>query len=298
MSGTTVHVERDESGATILRLRPMTAAAPVVVLNRELLSAIDRALDDLTSGDSPRGFVLASDSRVFVAGADLKEIMGLADADLHEYLRFGQQVCGRIARLRCTTVAAINGAALGGGLEIAMHCDRLIAVEPAPGTPDKPARPYPIGLPEASLCICPGWGGTNTLPARMDPARAIEMTAAGRPFSVIDAHEAGLVEELTPPADLIPRACALAGQPKPSPRLTPRCISDPQRRSVVGRALEMIRNNLPKSAAAEAVADCVQAGLDRGWQAALDAERENLVRLRNTPEARAAIEAFFARSRH
>src|SRR5262245_46013245 len=143
---------------------------PVVVLEHELMQRIEATL--ATLGRDVRGLVLASASeRVFVAGADLKAIQELDDDQLDRYLRYGSKVFGMISDLPFPTVAAINGAALGGGLEIAMHCDGLVA---APG-----AKPYPVGLPEAGLCICPGWGGTNLLPARIDPAEAIKRTATG-----------------------------------------------------------------------------------------------------------------------
>lgn len=290
-------IDRDPHGVAVLHLRPIPESTPgaVVVLNRALLAAINHALDQLRE-TPPKGFVLASDSRVFIAGADLKEIMGLSDPELHDYLRFGQHVYARIASLPCTTVAAINGAALGGGLEIAMHCDHLIAAMPASPSPEKPAKPYPIGLPEAGLSICPGWGGTNMLPARMDPVRAIRMTAIGQTFTVADAADAGLIELMVSPADLLARASALATRPKHTARSRPRCIEDSDRREAVRNALSHILPDLPPSQAANAVADCVRIGLDKGWQAALDAERENLVRLRNTPEGKSAIDAFFAKS--
>jgi len=295
----TLNIQVDPASQVLtLMLRPLPSGTPLVVLNRALLSAIDAALNRITSGEfgTIKGFVLASDSRVFIAGADLKEIMGLSDPELHEYLKFGQKVYGRIATLPCTTVAAINGAALGGGLEIAMHCDCLIAAEPPSGTPEKPMRPYLIGLPEAGLSICPGWGGTNLLPARMDAARAIEMTALGKPFSVLEAREAGLVEELVPPDALLASARKRASAPKNTPRNTPRCIADPDRLEDVRAGLAVAQTRIGQSQAALAVIDCIQTGLDRGWHAALDAEREHLVRLRNTPEGRGAIEAFFAKS--
>lgn len=289
-------IDRDSSGpcAWVAVLRLSQPDQPVVVLNRALIQAIDAALDEVLSVKPLRGFVLASDSRVFVAGADLKEIMGLSDPELHEYLRFGQRVYGRIATLPCTSVAAINGAAVGGGLEIAMHCDRVIAAAPFSKDPAKPARPYPIGLPEAGLSICPGWGGTNMLPARMDAARAIHATASGQTMSVIEAREAGVVEELVDdPSKLIERAKAIALTPKVSPRSEPVSVSNPDRRAAAKAALERARGGLPQTQAASAVAACIEAGVTRGWQAALDAEREHLVRLRNTEEGRRAIQAFF-----
>lgn len=287
-------LDRSDDGVVTLTLRQ--PGRPVVVLDWALLRAIDSALDRVAQMDGLRGFVLASEGRVFIAGANLQEIMDLSDERLHEYLRFGQKVYGRIATLPCATVAAINGAALGGGLEIAMHCDHLIGAEPAPGTPEKPAKPYQVGLPEAGLCICPGWGGTNLLPARMDPGRAIEMTATGRTMTVLDAAKAGLIEELVMPDRLLPRAREIARTPKASARTTPICLAESARRSAALAALEHVRPSLPTTPSAAAVIVCVESGISRGWHAALDAERESLVRLRNSPEGRAAINQFFEKS--
>lgn len=287
-------VSGDAAGVVTLSLTQPDR--PVVVLDWDLLRGLDEALDEI--GTDLRGFVLASDSRVFVAGANLEEIMALDDVALHEYLEFGSRVFGRIAALPCTTVAAINGAALGGGLELAMHCDRLIALRPAPGADGAPAKPYQVGLPEAGLSICPGWGGTNLLPARMDPERAIEMTATGRTFSVLEAAEAGLIERLVDkPADLVHAARDLALHPKSRTPGAPRCIGEADRREPVGLALERVRGRLPETQAARAVVACIEVGLNEGWNAALIAERERLVHLRGTGEGRGAIKAFFERGK-
>lgn len=290
-------IERDGSGVVTLTLR---SARPVVVLEWSLLKSINAALDEIGSGGSPKGFVLASDSRVFIAGADLKEIAGLTDHELDEYLAFGQHVYGRIARLPCTTVAAINGAVLGGGLEIAMHCDHLIGSAPKPGTAEKPSRPYPVGLPEAGLSICPGWGGTCLLPARMDAGRAMTMTATGKTFTAIDAREAGLLEELVEPAGdqaaLLVKSRQLALRPKSAARAEPIAITNTDRRAAAKAAFEKIRAELPKTQAAAAVADCIEQGITRGWQACLDAERKHLIRLRGTDEGKAAVKAFLEKN--
>lgn len=288
MTTTPLPFERDDSGVVTLTLEQ--GDRPVIVLDHDLLRRLDAALDAI--GD-PAGFVLASASdRVFVAGANLHEIDALSDDDLHEYLAFGQRVFGKIAALPCRTVAAVNGAALGGGLELAMHCDVLVGLLPAEG-----AKPYMVGLPEAGLGLCPGWGGTNLLPARMDPETAIRLTAEGAPLKAHDAVEAGLFSDTADDkAALLELARKLAAAPKTRP-ISPHCISDPDASARVRSALASVRDRLPNTPASAAVVEAVETGLDQGWPAALRVERERLVELRKTPEARAALAAFFERGK-
>src|SRR6185295_8949020 len=153
---------------------------------------------------STAGLILASASdRVFVAGADLKSISEWDDTQLQKYLEYGASVFAMLADFPFPTVAAINGAALGGGLELAMHCDALVAA------PSPSGKPYPVGLPEAGLSLCPGWGGTNMLPARVEPAAAIRMTCEGKPMPSDQAKIAGLFDRVAPtPAELLPTAKA------------------------------------------------------------------------------------------
>lgn len=264
---------------------------PVVVIEQSLLEQLDATLDALP--EDLDGFVLASAAeRAFVAGADLKAIMALSDSELHKYLEFGARVFQRIADLPCPTAAAINSVALGGGLELAMHCDGLI------GFVDPQAKPYIIGLPEAGLKICPGWGGTNLLPARIDPETAIVSTAHGTPFKSTDAAKLGLFDETCDErANLIDTAKHwLVGQGKPNRTGTPsRCVQT-MNTDTVQAALEKARGELDDSMHAKAVLDAVHVGLDAGWGDALAAERGHLVALRNTAPAREAIESFFAKS--
>ena len=271
---------------------------PVVVLDRDLLESINEALNTIERDHADmRGFVLASDApRSFVAGANLREIMDLSDDGLDDYLRFGASVFRRLSEMTVTTVAALNQATLGGGLELAMHCDVLIAAQPQPNEPGGPVKEYPIGLPEAGLRICPGWGGTNLLPARIEPERAIRMTASGTPMNVLQAADAGLVGGLVAPDRLLERARELAASEKSRPAGEPRNITEAALRDEARAAFERVRTDLPDHEAAHAVAECVRVGLDEGWEAAIAMERRELIRLRSTSEGKQMIEAFFAKS--
>jgi len=298
MSDAPLRVEWTESGpqSGVATVRLGAPDRPVTVMDRSLLQRLDSALDEV--GDSPAGFVLASESeRVFVAGADLKEIQGLSDSDLDEYIAFGQRVLGRIAALRCCTVAAINGAALGGGLEAALHCDVLMGLEPS-----DPAKPYRVGLPETSLGLCPGWGGTNTLPARIDPGKAIELAASGRTPTVHEARELRLLDDLFSDSEgLLAAARKRASEEKPARpaghEAEPPNLAYPEVAARTGPALESVRPGLPESDAARAVIEAVSAGLERGWSAALEVERRSLVRLRSTDAAQQALQAFLERGK-
>lgn len=286
--------EREEKGpaAGVVTVWLEQPGRPVVVLDRALFQRLDATLDAI--GASAKGFVLASSAeRAFVAGADLNEINGLTDDQLQDYLELGARVMGRIAHLHCPTVAAINGATLGGGLELAMHCDALVACL-KPG-----AKPYPIGLPEAALGICPGWGGTNLLPARIDPAHAILMTAKGSTLDIAQARDANLVDELVDSPDtLLVEARELAATLiKDKPEREPRNIHEPEWRDAVRSGLARITGELPDTKAAKAVKLAVQTGLDLGWEAAIAAERHLLIHLRRTEEGRAGIKAFLSKGK-
>jgi enoyl-CoA hydratase/carnithine racemase len=294
MSKTPLPFERLEAGqaAGVGVVRLQQPGRAVVVLERSLLEQLDETLDIISRMDLS-GFVLASTSKkVFVAGADLKEIDSLDDTGLMEYLEFGASVFGRISSMPWTTVAAINGAALGGGLELALHCDVLAGYVPAEG-----GRPYSIGLPEAGLGLCPGWGGTNMLPARIDPTNAIRQTAVGKPMLVDAAAQAGLFDVTTNDVEkLIDIAAGMAAKPK-SRASHPRWIGEADVRESVATALAGVRDELPQTEAAKAVAACVEAGLSSGWEAAIALERKTLVGLRHTEAARKSLRAFFEKSK-
>lgn len=271
-----------------LEQRGADGLKPVVVLDADLIDRIDATLDALPR--DARGVVLASSApRAFVAGADLKSIAALNDAELDAYLARGQEVFGRLSQLPCPTAAAIHAAALGGGLELAMHCDGLIGCS----TP----KPFVIGLPEASLGICPGWGGTNLFPARFHASDALARTGSGSPLKSDEALQNGLFDTWAEDqASLISVAASWVADSSPPPRdgMPSRWIGRPSCRGSVASAVEHMET---LSGPQAAVAACVRAGLTDGWLEALAEERRRLIGLRQTDEARAAIEAFFARSK-
>ncbi|MFK7884694.1 MAG: enoyl-CoA hydratase/isomerase family protein [Phycisphaerales bacterium] len=266
---------------------------PVVVVDESLLNRLDRTLASLPDGLA--GMIIESAApRAFVAGADLKAIMAMDDQGLHRYLEFGASIFQRISDLPCPTVAAIAGACLGGGFELASHCDGLVAVV------DLEAKPYQVGLPEAGLNICPGWGGTNLLPARIDAKQAILATAIGKPFNAHSANDLGMFdatcgtrEELIDTSIAWIKSVSHGHTDVGTPM---HWIGTDQHYTRVQAGLDAARDDLDATPHGDAVLDCVHTGLKEGWIAALQNERDELVRLRNTPAAQQAIESFFARS--
>ncbi|MBX9736498.1 MAG: enoyl-CoA hydratase/isomerase family protein [Phycisphaerales bacterium] len=283
---------------------------PMCILDEALIRRIEATLKALPRDAT--GLILASASpRVFVAGADLKSIIAMSHDDLDRYLAYGQRVFGMLCDLPYVTVAAINGAALGGGLELAMHCDGLVA-SPAPMVPGKdgaPAspKPYPVGLPEAGLSICPGWGGTNLLPARVvDIAEAMRRTCTGKTWTIDSAMEVGLFDAVSEEAS----TASLLGTAK-SWLLENRTLVSERRDGLplhwlgrdhvinqAGIAIHEVRAELGAADPAKSCLEAMQAGLAggrAGWDAALKVEREQLNRLRAAPVGKGAIDAFLTK---
>ena len=293
LESTPLTCRKSEDGIVSIILE--SADRPVVILDRDLLTRLDATLDVLTEtlGSEPVAGVLLRSAcpRVFVAGADLREIDGLDDQSLLEYLAFGSSVFAKLAALPCPTVACIDGATLGGGLEIAMHCDALIA-----STVNAKGKPYPIGLPECGLGLLPGWGGTQMLPARIDPFTAMQSTIGGTPSMSNDAPVGLLDVIVDTPDDIEAAAISWIGSHNEPTRTdgVPRCLSD-KHPGAMQSALERIHAEQPETAEAEAVIDAIETGLADGYQAALLAEQRNLVALRSTEHTRAQLDAFFAK---
>ena len=279
-------------GIAVLHLVPNPAKprGGVVVLDAWLIGAIDAALQQVEAA-KPAGFLLVSDSeRVFVAGADLAEIDALDDTALHAYLRAGSAAFRRISSLPCPSACVIHKAALGGGLELAMHCDALFGVTPAEGD-----KGWKVGLPECGLHICPGWGGTVLLPARIEPAAAIAATMHGAPFDAAKPPR-GLFEATASNAATATEAAVawLLANSRSVGRTAPRNACDA---AVIERTKAAIPFVRPQAATAAAIAviDAVQAGCAGGFDAAVEREQLHLVDLRHTPEARAKLDAFLKR---
>lgn len=167
-----------------------------------MLDDLDGHLNSLESDPEIRALVLTgAGDRAFTAGADINHMREATPLDARAYARRGHAVTNRLESFPKPVIAAVNGYALGGGCELALACDLRIAAANAI-----------FGLPEPTLGIIPGAGGTQRLPRIVGLGRAKEMILTGARWDATRALEAGLVSRVVPLAELMPAARALADQ--------------------------------------------------------------------------------------
>lgn len=174
-------VERDAPIATIILNRPRQLNA----LNLELMIELVAVLEELESDASVRSVVLTGNERAFAAGADIGDMASATPVVMLERDQFAKW--DRIRRFKKPLIAAVSGFALGGGCELAMLCDMIIASDTAQ-----------FGQPEIKLGVMPGAGGTQRLTRAVGKVRAMEMVLTGKTISSAEALAAGLVNRVVP----------------------------------------------------------------------------------------------------
>lgn len=180
----TLLLEVDESGICTLTInRPDKLNA----LNNQVLEELDAAVDAINENYKIRAVVITgAGEKAFVAGADIKELSSLDPVSGEKVSKKGQAIFQRIENLTIPVIAAVNGYALGGGCELAMACHLRIASTKAA-----------LGLPEVSLGLIPGYGGTQRLTQLVGRAKALEYIMTGRQVKADEAFEVGLVNQVT-----------------------------------------------------------------------------------------------------
>jgi enoyl-CoA hydratase len=172
-------------------------------LTLPMLADLDAAFIAIEADADVRVLVIeGAGTKAFSAGADVVAWSALSPLDMwRTWTRTGQRVLDRLESLRQPTIAALNGVAFGGGLELALACDLRIA-----------ADHVKVGAPEVGIGTVPGWGMTTRLPAVVGPARAKQMILTGSPVDAGEAASWGLVSEVVPAGDLAARAGELAAR--------------------------------------------------------------------------------------
>ncbi len=190
MSYNRIALEPSEDGIAMLTVR---RPEKLNALNAEVIGDLDDAFGRVEADPAIRGLILTgAGDKAFVAGADIAEIAATSAAEARRLSLRGQRVFRRLELMGKPSIAAINGYALGGGLELAMCCTLRVA------SPDAK-----LGQPEVKLGLLPGYGGTQRLPRLVGRGRALEMLLTGEAIGADEARRIGLVNHVVPREELI-----------------------------------------------------------------------------------------------
>ncbi|MBP0491948.1 3-hydroxyacyl-CoA dehydrogenase NAD-binding domain-containing protein [Pararoseomonas indoligenes] len=263
---------RVEDGIAVIRI----ANPPVNALSAAVRGGLKRAAEAAAADPAVRAIVLAAEGKTFIAGADISEFgKPPVPPSLPETIAIFESLSKPV-------VAAINGAALGGGLEVALGCHARVAAPSAK-----------LGLPEVTLGILPGAGGTQRLPRLIGAAPALKIMAEGKPISAKEAQANGLVDEVAEDVVAAARALALklAGGTLPA---VPKDRTNLGAREAFEEAAAAILKRNPNNPSVEACADAVRACFDKPFEEGLAVERAHFTRLRDDPRSAALRHVFFA----
>lgn len=258
-------------------------APPVNALSVNVRRGLAKAMDTAEANAEVAMVLIVGAGRNFIAGADIREF-GLAPQSPSL-----PDICNRIESCTKPVVVAIHGAALGGGLEIALAAHYRLAVHDAK-----------IGLPEVTLGLMPGAGGTQRLPRLIGVVAGLELMLGGKPIEVARAHALGLVDRVAGSNDVLAEGHAytlelLADNAAPRRTRDRQSTTDSHAERV---ALAAARAQLPKKYrglfSPEKIIDAVEAAIERPFEAGLKLERELFLQCMESPQRRGLVHAFFA----
>ncbi|RZF60593.1 3-hydroxyacyl-CoA dehydrogenase [Sphingomonas populi] len=274
------------------------ADAPMNVISLNFVGEMEEAIASLTTDENVQGVILASAKSAFMAGADLKFLVGAYDGlTKREHFEFSQRVSGllrAIERSGKPWVAIIDGLALGGGLELALACHRRIAVD-RPGTA--------VGLPEVNVGLLPGAGGTQRLLRIAGVKTALDLLLSGRQLGAKEALTLGIVDEIVPANEAFSSAKAwLATNPDPVKPWDVKGAQAPQKLGLLVPAdaadYSLAAAMVAKKAgynqpAAAAILSTVYEGAQLPFDKALSVESKYFAQLLSSPVARNIIRTSF-----
>ncbi|MCL2915362.1 fatty acid oxidation complex subunit alpha FadJ [Shewanella corallii] len=289
----TFNLTRREDGIALLVMD--VPGETMNTLKAEFADEVTQVLEEVKADSSIRGLVLISGKAdSFVAGADI----GMLDAcktaeDARELSTQGHKVFAQLEGLNIPVVAAIHGACLGGGLELAMACHQRVC------TDDKKTM---LGLPEVQLGLLPGGGGTQRLPRLVGVTKALDMMLTGKQIRPKQALKMGLVDDMVPLSILEQTAIEMAlkgNRPRRKPKLP--MMSRILEGNGAGRNIifdqagkQVFKKTLGNYPAPDKIIDCVRQGLDKGMEKGLQVEAAHFADLVMTPESAAMRAVFFA----
>jgi len=231
------NINREMVDGKFCVLRLDQAGSGANVFNLETLAELDWNIEAIANDHNIKGVVLISaKDRIFHAGADLHALQSWGEAEVQRFIERGQEVFNHLAALKMPKVAAIHGACLGGGYEMALACNYRIA------TADRATK---IGLPETKLGILPAWGGSTRLPRLVGVIRALDVILAGKTPAAKQAFRYGMIDAIAPRELLLPAALRALENGFP-----------PRRKS-------LLRRILPERLVAFAIASRVRAKVQR-----------------------------------
>jgi 3-hydroxyacyl-CoA dehydrogenase/enoyl-CoA hydratase/3-hydroxybutyryl-CoA epimerase len=261
------------------------------IFDRRALTELGEELDCVAADSKIKGLVLASAKRsIFIAGADIKAMSENASPeDIRKLVELGQDVMNRLAALSIPTVAAINGAAVGGGYELCLACDYRVA------STDKATK---IGLPETQLGLLPAWGGSTRLPRLIGLPKALEIILAGKTVAAKPALKRGMVDELVHKEYLTEAAVRILRRGKRTPNghlLTNNALVA----KVIALRLrpQMMKKTRGHYPAVLAALEVITRGVSKSIADSLALERESIVELVQGDTCRNLIRIFLLQER-
>jgi len=280
-----------QNGVAVLLMK----SPPVNSLGPDMTASIKAAVERANADDSVKAIVFTGAGKFFMAGADIPNLMKIANSgaqqDIEHFMRSGHDLFNGIESGGKPTVAAVNGPALGGGLELAMACNARIG-----------SKASIYGLPELKLGLIPGLGGTQRLPRLIGVAAATKAMLSSKPFPAKKALKLGLIDHLVKKSkDLLPTAikAALAIASGAQPRRVSLEVKERIGSRAKGvEAIELARIKSRRRAKgtphASACLDAVKAGLLQGGEKGIEAEMKAFEVCISSPSARGLIHTFLS----
>lgn len=264
---------------------------PQNVLNQSIQSEFEHVFNDISNDKALKGLIFTSDKpKCFVAGADISMLQSIDSREKSiESSKLLHGLVQRIADLDLVSVAAINGACLGGGLELALAFDYRIASD------DKSTK---IGVPEVQLGLLPGGGGTQRIPRLIALPTALDLMLTGKQLNAVRAKKAGLIDQVVPVNALHGLAikCITKGKPKRSQSLKDKLMKwGPVRGYVISQARQQtLKLTKGKYPAPLKILDVVHQGLGLSLAEGLECEAQGFADLLMSSESKQLVNIFFA----